>query len=132
MPIRPDQRGRYPKNWPEISHRIRFARAHGRCECTGECGRPGGHLADDGRCRNEHGEPAYGNGKPVVLTTAHRDHTPENNTDDNLAAFCAPCHLFYDRDEHAATRAATSRRSTNASAASIEDASSGPHREDHQ
>lgn len=27
MPIRPENRDRYPKDWPEISRRIRFERA---------------------------------------------------------------------------------------------------------
>lgn len=38
MPIRPENRGRYPKDWKAISERIRFVRAKGQCECTGECG----------------------------------------------------------------------------------------------
>lgn len=72
MPIRPENRARYPKNWREISHRIRFDRAQQRCECLGECGR-GTH---EGRCPNRHGEPAYGTGSKVCLTTAHLDHGP--------------------------------------------------------
>lgn len=103
MPIRPENRKRYPPEWPEISHRIRFERAGGRCECTGECGR-GTHV---GRCPNVHGQPAYGTGSRVVLTTAHLNHTPEECSDDNLAAMCQGCHLHYDRDHHARTRAAT-------------------------
>ncbi|GGT51708.1 hypothetical protein GCM10010271_64820 [Streptomyces kurssanovii] len=38
-PIRPENRGRYPKDWREISLRIRTVRAAGRCECLGEGGR---------------------------------------------------------------------------------------------
>ena len=106
MPIRPENRARYPEDWPEISHRIRFVRAGGRCECRGECGRPTDHLADDGRCRNRHDQPAWSTGSSVVLTTAHRDHTPEHCDDDNLFAACQGCHLHYDREHHAQTRAA--------------------------
>ena len=102
-PIRAENRGRYPADWPAISQRIRFVRAAGRCECLGECGR-GTH---DGRCPNLHGQPAYGTGSRVVLTTAHRDHVPEHCDDDNLFAACQGCHLHYDRDHHAQTRAAT-------------------------
>ena len=102
-PIRPENRDRYPADWPELSRRIRFERAAGRCECLGECGR-GTH---DGRCPNRHGEPAYGTGSKVVLTTAHRNHQPEDCRPENLAAMCNGCHLHYDRDHHAATRAAT-------------------------
>lgn len=35
MPIHPDNKARYPKEWPAISKRIRFERAGGRCECEG-------------------------------------------------------------------------------------------------
>lgn len=107
MPIRPENRDRYPANWPAISQRIRFVRAAGRCECRGQCGRPRTHLAVDGRCHNRHGEPAIGTGSTVVLTTAHLNHTPEDCTDDNLAAMCQGCHLHYDAAHHAQTRART-------------------------
>jgi hypothetical protein len=106
MPIKAENRDRYPQDWPAISRRIRFDRAESRCECLGECGR-GTH---DGRCPNEHGEPAYGTGSTVVLTVAHLDHTPENCDDDNLKAMCQGCHLHYDRDHHAQTRGETRRR----------------------
>lgn len=43
----------------------------------------------------------------VVLTTAHLDHVPEHLDDDNLRAMCQGCHLHYDRDHHAETRART-------------------------
>lgn len=103
MPIRAEERSRYPKDWTQVSQRIRFVRAGGRCECDGRCGR-GTH---DGRCPNEHGGEAYGTGSRVVLTTAHLDHTPENCDDGNLMAMCQGCHLHYDREHHAETRART-------------------------
>lgn len=110
VPIRSENRSRYPADWRTISHRIRFERAAGRCECAGECGRPLDHLADDGRCHNVHGLPRW-RGAPnqcvVVLTTAHLDHTPENVDDDNLLALCEGCHLHYDRAHHAQTRVRT-------------------------
>lgn len=38
MPIRPENKNRYPKNWKsEVVPRIR-ARSGNRCECTGQCG----------------------------------------------------------------------------------------------
>lgn len=103
-PIRRENRDRYPPDWKAISTRIKFGRAQGRCECDGECGR--GH---DGRCPNRHGEPAYGTGSKVVLTTAHLNHTPEDCADTNLKAMCQGCHLHYDREHHAQTRATTRR-----------------------
>ena len=107
MPIRPENRHRYPPDWPEISHRIRFERAAGRCECTGECGRPRGHLDGDGRCRNTHGGSAHGTGTRVVLTVAHLNHTPEDCRDINLRAMCQGCHLHYDTEHHTRTRTRT-------------------------
>ena len=103
-PIRPENRDRYPDDWRAISNRIRFERAGGRCECTGECGRGAAHLAEDMRCGNRHLMPAFGTGSTVVLTTAHLNHTPEDCSDDNLRAMCQGCHLHYDRDHHAQTR----------------------------
>lgn len=106
MPIRPENRDRYPANWRAISHWARFVRAEGRCECEGECGR----NTHDGRCPNRHGRPAYGTGSEVILTTAHLDHTPEHCDPGNLRAMCQACHLHYDREHHAQTRAATRAR----------------------
>jgi hypothetical protein len=105
MPIRPENRDRYPSDWKAISLRIRTDRAAGRCECHGECGR-GTHT---GRCPNHNGGQAYGTGSKVVLTVAHLDHTPEHSDDSNLRAMCQGCHLHYDRVHHAETRARTRR-----------------------
>jgi hypothetical protein len=105
MPIRPENRPRYPADWKAISQRIKD-RAGWRCECEGECGR-GTH---DGRCPNRHGERAYKTvATIVVLTTAHLDHTPENVCEDNLKAMCQGCHLHYDREHHAQTAYRTRR-----------------------
>jgi hypothetical protein len=114
MPIRPENRDRYPADWGSISLRIRFDRAQGRCECDGRCGRPDWHVVD-GRCTNMHGKPAAGTRTTVVLTTAHLDHTPENCDDANLMAMCQGCHLHYDRAHHAQTRAATAAAQLEAS-----------------
>jgi len=108
VPIRDENRARYPADWKAISHRIRFVRAGGRCECAGECGRPTDHLTADGRCRNVNGGPAWGTAPSrVVLTCAHLDHVPEHSDDENLRAYCQGCHLHYDRGHHAETRART-------------------------
>lgn len=98
MPIRPENKGRYPADWKEISRRIRFERAQGRCEfddpATGE------------RCEARHGEPHPVTGSKVVLTTAHLNHVPEDCDDGNLKAGCQRCHLRYDADHHASNRRA--------------------------
>jgi hypothetical protein len=113
MPINPND---YPDNWAEISQRIRFERAEGRCECRGECG----HEHPGGRCNAPHGvtvyrskaEPAMWRKEPgegfypvrIILTTAHLDHDRGNNGDANLRAFCQFCHLNYDRLHRAALK----------------------------
>ena len=102
MPIRPENRGRYPADWKTISTERKDA-AGWRCECVGECGR-GTH---EGRCSNRHSAPAYGTGSTVVLTTAHLNHTPEDCRPENLRAMCQGCHLHYDREHHAQTRRRT-------------------------
>ncbi|UKD50861.1 hypothetical protein L3Q65_00785 (plasmid) [Amycolatopsis sp. FU40] len=124
MPIRPENRDRYGPDWDRFSDYIRFERAGGRCECRGQCRRPAGHLAADGRCRNRHGEPAWTGpptgqtdltgavapappGPTVVLTVAHLNHQPEQRGDDEVMAACPGCHLHYDIDHHRDTAART-------------------------
>jgi hypothetical protein len=91
MPIRPENRERYPKDWKAISRRIRIDRAGDRCECAGECGDDHG-----GRCAALNKVPHPDTGSIVVLTTAHLDHVPENCGDENLRAMCQRCHNRYD------------------------------------
>lgn len=77
MPIRPENKARYPKDWKQISLRIRD-RAGNKCE---DCGVDNYSIRD---------------GSKIVLTVAHLDHTPENCADDNLKAWCQRCHNRYD------------------------------------
>lgn len=100
MPIHPENKARYPKDWKAISERIRFKRAHGFCECAGECGYP--HPKGTCDARHHHLHPITGSW--VVLTVAHLDHTPENCAEENLKAMCQRCHLAYDAKHHAANR----------------------------
>ena len=117
MPIRPENKERYPKNWrSEIVPRIR-ARSGNRCECTGQCGQQHGPDVD-GRCLRHHGEvgwwtddrvpclqpyrPLFDGDKKIVtivLTCMHLDHQPENCADDNLLHACQKCHNRYDAPE---------------------------------
>lgn len=85
MPIRPENRNRYPKDWPAISLRIREA-AGWRCEW----------------CDAANGEWHPVTGSLVVLTVAHLDHCPENVVDSNLRALCQRCHNTYDAKHRAA------------------------------
>ena len=91
---------RYPENWTDISNYVRFVRAEGRCECTGECGK---HTD---RCNATHGEPHPITNSKVVLTTAHLGTDTDDKHDkmdvrpDNLKAMCQRCHLIFDLPEH--------------------------------
>jgi len=98
MPIKPENKARYPDNWDEISARIRFERAKGICEFCREA---------------EHGKPHPVTGSTVVLTTAHLDHRPENCADHNLAAMCQRCHLIYDAVHHRQNAERTRRDNLN-------------------
>jgi hypothetical protein len=106
MPIRPENKARYPANWKsEVVPRIR-ARSGNRCECSGQCGKlhteiAGGRL--EGTCGKFNGEPIDDIIGPfIVLTVAHLDHTPENCSDDNLLHMCQGCHNRYDAPHRAA------------------------------
>lgn len=85
MPIRAENRARYPRDWPAISRAIR-ERAGWTCE---ECGAA-------------NGEPHPITGSRVVLTVAHLDHVPEHCEPDNLRAWCQRCHNRYDAPMRAA------------------------------
>lgn len=115
MPISPENRALYPGNWSEISRRIRFERAKGRCECQGECGHDHG-----GRCPQRDGEPHSITGSPVVLTVGHLTHDPERSADHELRAWCQRCHLAYDRDHHSANVRRTMSMRRIAQAATLE------------
>lgn len=98
MPIRPENRARYPKNWKEIVAAVR-ERSGNRCE-----GSP-----DYPDCRAANGESHPETGSKVVLTTAHLDHVPEHCDLSNLRHWCQRCHLNYDKEHHAKTARATRR-----------------------
>lgn len=91
MPIRAENRSRYPKDWGAISLRIRRDRAQWRCEAMDANG-------ESGRCTAVHGKPHPVTGSKVVLTVAHLDHVPEHCDDSNLMAMCQRCHNTYDAD----------------------------------
>lgn len=108
MPIKPEKRSLYPKNWREISAAIR-ARAAGRCECEGDCGL---HRTTPGprRCTEIHGAPARWALGNVVLTVHHIDANPANSDPKNLRAMCQRCHLRCDATHHQRNAAETRRQ----------------------
>lgn len=87
MPIKPENKHLYPKDWIHLSKRIR-ERDENRCKF----------------CNAENHQPHPITGSIVVLTVAHLDHDPRNNGDENLAALCQRCHNRYDAKHRAETR----------------------------
>lgn len=80
MPIRPENLKDYlkPKHWKVIRENI-LKRAKNKCEFCG--------------IRNY---TIRKNGSKVVLTIAHLDHNPKNNSKGNLRAWCQKHHNLYD------------------------------------
>lgn len=116
MPIRPENKLRYPPDWPAISARVR-ARADNRCEeCGVENHELGGRAPNGEWCKalpqGENllglkwpipGFKAWCEGYPeklrivrIILTVAHLNHQPEDCRDENLRAWCQRCHNRYD------------------------------------
>ena len=134
MPIKPDQRARYPKDWKAISHAAK-ERAGWRCQHAGCVARQYSigiwHRPDGGEHRwaEQYAPPAthaearqlaaeafwevqhVGGEKLtiIVLTVAHLNHTPEDCRPENLAAMCQRHHLAYDAAHHASNAYMTRR-----------------------
>lgn len=137
MPIKPENKARYPKDWPQISRDAR-ERAGWKCQHPGcnarqysvgrwqpdACGGFAWAAHDDSaqsysEARQMAAEYSFflfgdgpSDGPPViviVLTVAHLDHQPENCAPENLAAMCQRHHLAYDADHHRANSWATRR-----------------------
>ena len=96
MPVKPENRGRYPANWRSEIRPAILTRAGNCCE--------GSPTYPD--CRAVNGEPHPATGSRVVLTIAHLDHKPENCAPGNLRAWCQRCHTTYDAPMKAAARRA--------------------------
>ena len=129
----PMDRSRYPKDWREISRRIRFERAGGRCEW---CGIPNYALRDRESSMHVTAEEMQElktemvpfdleDAVMIVLTVAHLgvdkpDGTPGDKRDtmdcreENLAALCQRCHLNFDRQQHLQNRMRNRRRALEA------------------
>ena len=91
MPILPENKPRYPRDWKLRSRFVRFHRARNRCEWCGVA----------------NGEPHPVTGSRVVLTVAHvHDERPEAASLLNLAALCQRCHNRHDAPGRSARRRA--------------------------
>lgn len=110
MPIRPENKALYPKNWKEIRARIQ-KRADDKCEECGVHNHAKIIREKDGiftYAENIYIQSYIRNFNPkiikVVCTVAHLDHTPENCEDDNLKFMCQRCHNIYDQPYRIANR----------------------------
>ena len=98
MPIKPENKHRYPKSWKDIRAEI-LARANNRCEFCGvqnyswvqRHGKGIEYDKDWAYCLSDEDGAVR-----IILTIAHLDHTPENCAPDNLRALCQLCHNRYD------------------------------------
>jgi len=120
MPIRAENRDRYPPDWPRISAHVRLE-AGDLCEWCGvvndrrirrgrsrdgallyryadQTAYEDGFDATDGQRVPDTGEDTvdWSMAMRVVLTVAHLDHQPENSARENLKALCQRCHNAYD------------------------------------
>jgi len=111
-------RGLYPKNWTDIANSIKD-KAGWKCE---QCGKPcrNGETVDEfisksyraGMTNYNRQLLTYDEWDEIVkkapgrfvLTVAHLDHDPSNNSTRNLKALCSVCHLRYDAQRKADDR----------------------------
>lgn len=92
MPIRPENRARYPKTWRAMVVEAR-ARSGDRCECLGQCGL----VHAGGRCDASNGQPHPSTGSKVVLTLAHEHGVAlEETSIARMFHACQQCHNRYD------------------------------------
>ncbi len=138
MPIKPENKARYPANWNTISEQIRERDNQKCCFCGVKNGasiirlnKGGKHFyrypeSDNVYCAESgswcttitkgynleigYFNSAHAKAVKIVLTVAHLDHTPENCDPSNLKSLCQRCHLKYDAAHHAQTRAQTKQK----------------------
>ena len=114
MPIRKEFRKFYGPEWKKIIRPRILERAGDQCE---QCGVPN-HLqvarGDAGTWQHPETriwtprwplKSARVRTVYIVLTIAHKNHTPGDDRDENLAALCQWCHLHHDFEQHRDTRA---------------------------
>lgn len=112
MPIKPENKKLYPKNWKEIREQI-LKRANNKCEFCGVENHSIGYRDYKGNFvklnenpkENDEDDVLNNHIFRIVLTVAHLDHNPQNNAPENLKALCQKCHLNYDIEHHKETRA---------------------------
>lgn len=132
MPIKPENKARYPANWKEVRAAIlirsgdcceqckvangkRIARGAGPFAGTYQTDDADVYDAETGDhiARVRMSEYQIKNMVTIVLTIAHLDHQPENCDPANLRALCQMHHLRHDAKHHAETARETRRARLN-------------------
>jgi hypothetical protein len=124
MPIKPENKALYPKDWDAISlaakQRARWRCQHPGCVaeqyavgrwvesgfCTYALGTTyaeAKQLAAEAQWRLFGDDPQADKLIVIVLTTAHLNHDPADVRPENLAPMCQRHHLAYDAEHHAET-----------------------------
>lgn len=131
MPIRPENKALYPKDWKQIRARIQ-ERAGDKCELCGVKNHAWGYRDKDGvfsDISNYGSLQLVENGVVVkisaevnrinqarlvsnlgykiiriICTVMHLNHDPRDNRDENLKFGCQKCHNNYDKDFRAENR----------------------------
>lgn len=123
MPIKPENKSKYPADWPQIRARILEREGH----CCKWCKVPNHvyvarsidglyYMLASGQVRDAStGEPdtfdpaEFPTQKwvEIVLTVAHLDHNPANSALENLAALCQRCHNRHDVPQRVESRRKT-------------------------
>lgn len=115
----PMNRSLYPKNWDEMARSVKDS-SQWRCqECDRPCRMPDESLMnffprllrdkpDNSRAlyKTDDKLSNISEFKPgrFVLTVAHLNHDPSDNSPGNLRALCSVCHLRHDAAHHARSR----------------------------
>lgn len=120
MPIKPENKSRYPDGWKKIRESILERAAHACEQCKapnhamiarGDGPDEGIYLlagarafcAQTGKDLGPRQASGFQSSKSikVILTIAHLDHVPERCEPENLRAWCQRCHLRHDAAHHA-------------------------------
>jgi hypothetical protein len=110
MPIRPENKTRYPKDWKTVIVPAVRERSGNRCE--GSPAFP--------ECRAVNGMPHPVTGSIVVLTVAHLEHDDLETRDlTRLRHWCQRCHLHFDRIFHQANARKTRERKSGQGALNV-------------
>lgn len=117
MPIKPENKARYPADWQAIRARV-IKRANDCCElCFIENAKTYWRNAETGEAWSRweivrhnfdpDSPPPWLRPVRIVLTVAHINQQPEDNRDVNLRALCQRCHNLIDLPYRVLNAAAT-------------------------